>query len=277
VELLEDRTLLSVFTVTTVLDNGDNLAPTTGSLRAAILAANASVGFDTIEFNIPGSGVQTILPPAPLPGITDAIHINGYSQPGASRNTLIDGNDAVLLIELDGSQAGFSDGLIVSGGNSTVEGLVIHSFQYDAVNELFGSGIVLNTNGGNRVVGNFIGTDATGTIDLGNGAIGVKVNNVPNNVVGGTNPADRNLLSGNQNGVLIERSLATGNVVQGNFIGTDRTGTLALGNDNNGVAINSASNNAIGPGNVISANLLHGVSITDPSASGRRAMSSGAT
>jgi hypothetical protein len=44
-------------------------------------------GLDTINFNIPGSGVKTIAPASPLPTITDAVVIDGYSQPGASANT----------------------------------------------------------------------------------------------------------------------------------------------------------------------------------------------
>src|SRR3989442_11170628 len=69
------------------------------SLRAAIEEANANAGKDTINFNIPGSGVKTISPGSPLPNITESVIIDGYSQPGASENTLANGDNAVLLIE----------------------------------------------------------------------------------------------------------------------------------------------------------------------------------
>lgn len=80
------------------------------TLRAAIQEANALPGADTINFNIAGSGVQTIFPTGDLPVITEQVTINGYSQPGASPNTLADTDNAVLLIELRGTNAGFEGG-----------------------------------------------------------------------------------------------------------------------------------------------------------------------
>ena len=74
---LEDRSAPAVFTVTTTADNGDNNAPTAGSLRAAIMAANAAAGADIIQFAIPGAGVRTISPPTELPAVTDPVTING--------------------------------------------------------------------------------------------------------------------------------------------------------------------------------------------------------
>jgi len=63
-EQLEVRQLLSVFTVTTVVDNGNNAMPTVGSLRKAILDANGHAnpptGIDSIAFNISGTGIRTI-------------------------------------------------------------------------------------------------------------------------------------------------------------------------------------------------------------------------
>ena len=96
VELLEDRRLLSVFTVDSAGDEpdwlpGDGKALTinkTTTLCAAIMEANASVGKDTIEFNIPGAGPHVIKPATRLPAIIDPISIDGYSQPGASPTSL---------------------------------------------------------------------------------------------------------------------------------------------------------------------------------------------
>src|SRR5690349_24377722 len=87
-ERLEDRTAPAVFTVTGTADTG------AGSLRQAILDANAAPGADTIQFAIPGSGVQTIRPATLFPVITDAVTIDGYTQPGASPNTLTVGTNA---------------------------------------------------------------------------------------------------------------------------------------------------------------------------------------
>ena len=74
----------TTFHVTTTADNGDNVNPTSGSLRKAIIDANVSAGADVIDFQIPGSGVQTISPPSPLPTIAESVTIDGYTQPGAS-------------------------------------------------------------------------------------------------------------------------------------------------------------------------------------------------
>ena len=90
----------ATFTVTNTGDSG------AGSLRQAILDANAAAGADTITFDIPGAGVHTITPATPLPPITEGAIIDGYTQPGASENTDPVATNAVLLIELDGSVAG---------------------------------------------------------------------------------------------------------------------------------------------------------------------------
>src|SRR3712207_5222216 len=79
------------------------------TLTAAIQEANDTPGADTIEFDIPESvdpGVKTIRPSSELPEITEQVTIDGYSQPGSSPNTKPVGNDATLLIELDGTNAG---------------------------------------------------------------------------------------------------------------------------------------------------------------------------
>jgi hypothetical protein len=74
-----------------------------GSLRQAILDANASSGADDITFMIPGSGEQVIKLATELPAITEPLTINGYTQPGTSRNTLSEGFNAAIAIFIDGS------------------------------------------------------------------------------------------------------------------------------------------------------------------------------
>ncbi|MBI3418499.1 MAG: hypothetical protein HY043_24675 [Verrucomicrobia bacterium] len=124
--LLAATTTLSsgtTFTVTTTNDAG------AGSLRQAIGDANASPGLDSIIFNIPGAGPHSIQPLSPLPTITDPVVIDGYTQPGASPNTLSQGDNAVLVIELDGTSAGAgASGLTITSGGSTVSGLAINRF-----------------------------------------------------------------------------------------------------------------------------------------------------
>ncbi|HEV3256789.1 MAG TPA: hypothetical protein VG013_07920 [Gemmataceae bacterium] len=269
-EELEPRIAPSAWVVTTTRDNGNNTNPIGGSLRWAI--KNAAAG-DSITFGL-GNGPYLIHPfGVGLPAITKAnVTINGYSQSGTSANTLATGDHAVLKIVLDGSGLGGA-GLTLSGGSDTVEGLVIQNWG-------MGPGIALDTAGGDNVWGNFIGVAANGTDPAGNGSAGVAIDSIANNIIGGTTPAARNIISGNtgtsSDGVDISGTRATGNTVAGNYIGTDLTGTKAknsaqqsLGNAANGVRIfGGASSNSIGlatagGGNLISNNGNDGVLISD--------------
>ena len=240
----------AVFTVTTTADTGP------GSLRQAILDANAAAGPDEIVFNISGAGPHTITPASQLPTITSPVTIDGYTQPGASRNTLAVGNDAVLAIELDGTSAGSGAiGLYFTSGPATVRGLVINRFT--------GSGVRLDedTSGGSVIEGNFIGTDVAGTGGQGN-RLGIFLFRSPNNRIGGTTPAARNIISGNTE-TGIETFITNNNVIQGNYIGTDRTGTavVSVGNNLNasGIQLNAVcDNNQIGGLTAAARNIISG-------------------
>jgi hypothetical protein len=233
----------AAFVVTTTADSGP------GSLRQAILDANASPGPDTIGFSIPGTGAHTISVFSPLPFVAEPTVIDGTSQSGYA---------GTPLIELDGSAAGANaDGFDVFADN-TIRGFVINRFS--------GSAISLH-GGGNLIAANYLGTDASGTTGLGNGGMGILAIDSPNNVIGGTSVADRNVISANSHGIYITGTLSVGNLIQGNFIGTDRTGHTAIGNvPFHGVVIDGASNNTVGgatPGarNVVSGNGFWGISI----------------
>jgi len=237
----------ATFTVT----NTNNDGP--GSLRAAVSNANANAGADMVDFNIPGAGPHTINLLSTV-FVGDTVTIDGYTQPGASANTLTQGLDADLRIVLGGGGGGI-DGLALFTANSTVRGLVVNGFS---------TGIATGTTAGqsnNVIVGCFIGTDATGTTAVPNSFVGVELRS-PFNRLGGTDPADRNLISGNNQGVGFS-GLGNENLVQGNLIGTDKTGTLDLGNTSFGVRTSLTVSNRIGgatstpglpPGNVISGN-----------------------
>jgi hypothetical protein len=261
----------TIFTVNSVGDVGDiipcddvcDASPfpqvTLCTFRAAIEEANTTAGADTINFNISGSGVKTISPDSELPEITERVTIDGYSQPGASRNTLKRGTNARLLVELartDLLQTGTSaDGLEIAASNSVIKGLAINRFPGSGV---FVSGFVSGVTGV-RVEGNFIGTDPSGTQSLGNGSDGVEILRSSGNTVGGTSPAARNLISDNSStGVEIDgNSTPLGdNKVQGNLIGTSRDGISALGNGSVGVRITTSSGNSIGGTTAESANTI---------------------
>ena len=229
VEPLEVRAMLAIFVVDSTADFGH------GTLRQAILDANAAQGPDAIQFAIPGSGVQRIAPLTPLPDITDTLSIAGTSQPGSALNTLDVGDNAVLTVELDGSNAGLGAvGLRFVGGSagSSVSGLIINRFE---------SGVEVNRADNVFVVGNFIGTDAVAAAALGNRSFGVHVVSGSGTRIGGPIPQLRNIISGNlAAGIQIEAP-ATGIRIEGNLIGTNAAGNAALGN-RNGITVLGTAN-----------------------------------
>jgi hypothetical protein len=129
------------------------------------------------------------------------------------------------------------------------------------------SGVLLINSGAsaNNVLGNYIGLDKTGSTALANG-YGVTIDNAPNNKVGDNDAITRNIISGNvAGGVSITETLATGNIVEGNYIGTDASGLAPIANLD-GVEIYNASNNTVGGNgsgqkNVISGNSSNGIVI----------------
>jgi len=232
--------LASTLTVTSVNDSG------VGSLRQAILNANDNPGLDTIVFQIPGTGLHTIVMLAALPTIADAVVIDGTTQPGYSNKP---------VIELNGANLASVDGLRLSAGGSTIRGLTI--------NRCGGTGIHVQAPGGtNFIEGNFIGTDATGTLAQGNGQSaassgGLWIDGSSGNWIGGADPTNRNLISGNSGpGVFLQN--CTGNTVQGNIIGTSVSGTAALGNSNNGITLYNAPGNLVGGTAAATRNLISG-------------------
>lgn len=249
------------FTVTNTNDSGP------GSFRQAILGSNGTPGLDTINFSI-GGGPQTITPTSSLPTITDPVIIDATTQPGYAGSP---------IIELNGAGAGAgANGLYITAGNSIVKGLVISRFQ-----PIFfgggGNGILLETGGGNRIVGSFIGTNVAGTVAMGNGGDGILISNSAGNVIGDSDLfVPGNVISGNTNGVRI-LGASNGNFIVKNFIGTNAAGTAAIGNTSSGVAIFAGSGNVIGgffvPNsfvrNWISGNGANGVVITGTAAATR--------
>ena len=256
VEHLEDRSVPSTFTVKTTADSGDH------SLRWAIEQANTTSGADTIRFNIPGDGVHSIALLSALPAFTEQVTIAGQTQPGYT---------GVPLIELNGTGAGIgANGLVVNAtaSGTTIRGLIINQFKFD--------GIHIEADNCN-VRGCYIGTDSEGSAAKGNNTGVILRDGASGNTIGGTDPAFRNIISGNTGyGVDILGAGTDGNVVQGNFIGTNKDGTVDVGNANSGILIElGASNNLIGgtiPGsrNVISGNDADGVDLSGDGSSGNR-------
>ncbi len=254
------------FTVNSTADPGFGACDATEcTLREAIIAANQTPNVDQpdeIHFAIPGAGLHTIALASSLPEITDPVVIDGYTQPGSSPNTLAVGTDAVLQVELNGNGAN-NTGLFITAGGSTVRGLVI--------NRCGAYGVSVITGGGNTIAGNWIGTDATGTADLPNFGAGIYVLFSSGNTIGGTSPADRNVIVGGANPAVFDAGTAGGgHTIQGNYIGTNAAGTAALGMS--GIVLGTA-NSLIGgtePGarNVISTQGRPAIALFESDASG---------
>ncbi len=280
-EQLENRQLLSTITVNSPRDGDFRDVDLT--LREAILLSNGDLawaaltaaeqgqvnGFpgqgiaDTIEFNIGGGVLHTIAVGsesngAPLPAITDSMTvIDGYSQPGTSFNTEAAGNNAIIGIELAGNPTD-GNGLTIRANDCLVRGLAIYSFSRAGV--YVDAGMAFNI-----MAGNFIGTSALG---LQGGPVhgnlyGVEIDNARNNWIGGVDPGQRNLISGNQDsGVYVHGvgETARNNWIQGNFIGTSKTGTAALGNWKSGVwlDLDLSFENSIGGSSVSARNVIAG-------------------
>jgi len=159
------------------------------------------------------------------------------------------------------------EGILILGvsSNTVGPGNVISGNGFDGIFVTNGSAWVL-------IQGNYIGTDASGMVGIGNTNNGLNIQ-CPGSLVGGITPAAQNLISGNAYyGIYLTNTGASNNVIQGNLIGTDLTGANALGNVYAGIGIINAASNTVGgvvsaARNVISGNLLDGINIENPGAS----------
>ena len=332
VESVERRILLTTFTVTNTSDviAAANLPLTVGTLRTAIIQANADTAGPTIiNFDIVATGaVQTISPTQALPAITRSMTIDGTTERGYGGSP---------LIEISGSGAGAGvTGLTISAGNTTVQGLTINRFTGNGIaltttggntisansigttsggvgiaanaldgilvtagsnantinNNLIsgntGNGINLNglsggtrttTTANNIITGNFIGVTRAGSTVVSNLGVGILLQNAPSTTVGGTlGGTTRNIISGNGTGLEVDL-LSDNSVIAGNYIGTDVTGSVALGNlprggtGGVGVSLRGSSNLTIGgtaanAGNLISGNDTYGINSLGAGTSG---------
>jgi len=249
----------------TVDDTGDTtINDGLCNLREAIIAANSQQSFDgclfsgsgsptTISFAI-GSGLQTINVGSQLPPITVPVVIDGLTQPGASCTAW----PPTLEIQISSPTNGQYNGLTLNPGSdgSTIRGLVINGFNNNQGYAYNFNAAINIVSGANHVECNFLGTLADGTTAAPN-LRGVDINSANNNVIGSDGTAKayfaRNLISGNTYGQVDTRGNAlSGNIIAGNYIGTDVTGSVAMSNQGgaDGVDINAnpgpASGNYVG-------------------------------
>ena len=203
-----------------------------GSLRAAIEYANSTPnngGPDEIIFNIPGAGPHTITLASALPNVTEAVTINGYSQPGSSANTAsgFDPINADIRIQLDATGIASGYGINLTGHTgSEVRGLVIYGGPANALNL---------SGGGHKVKGSFIGNDGVNQFGTG----GIHLGGGNDDEIGGPNPADRNIIMG---GVGQEPSVNSP-LIQGNYFGVKANGTeiFTTGRTTHSISSNQAT------------------------------------
>ena len=252
---LEPRLLLAgLYLVTNTSDSGP------GSLRQTILDVDSDAPTQAhIKFDIPGSGVQTISPLSALPTITSPVFLDGTTQNGWAANTGAAGLNTVLTVFLDGGGLN-SNGLTLGVGGNTIGGLAIGGFK--------SAGINLGGTSSNLIAGDFLGVAPDGaTADANNDDI--FSNGASNNTIGGTLPAARNLISASAaDGIFLLGG--SSNLIAGNMIGLDATGSAALANVGAGVHLQSSSLDTIGgltsaSQNVISENANSGVILYDSS------------
>lgn len=249
---------------------GDGICETSAgncSFRAANQESNARPNWYAdstlnITFNVAQTGSFNIKFTGAQQTFWYPVNINGYSQPGASANTnnFGDGLNTQIMVQIN---ADGNPGLSFTADGNIIKGLSIRSTQ--------GAALGFDFSDNNVVQGNFLQVKASG-IETGNtGNSGVRLVSSSNNKVGGTTKADRNLIVG---GVYIIGPDATNNDVQGNYIGTDYTGTTKLDTWGLGVEVSGdAQNNTIGGVSSTARNLIsgangNGIQIIDFASSG---------
>lgn len=253
-----------ILSVTSASDSG------TGSLRSVIDQANSSPGLNLIQFNIAGSCPRLITLQSPLPEITDSVVINGFSQNGASWNTLEFGNNSVLCIGIQASElVDVPWGLHVPPTSTAV--LKVRGIGFGGFNSGGGlvgpSAVFLQGGSGHEVQGSqFGGAFHGGTLATNTRAVRM-MNSASNVLVGGPSPSLRNTVSNSaQAGIEVLGPVSGGHQIVNNYIGTTPGGISAAGNLDGVRLVQSADNEVMD--NLISGNSRDGVVIAGENATG---------
>src|SRR5438477_10078878 len=240
-----------------------------GNVNGVLIVADGPANDgNTVIGNYIGTDITGM---AAIPNIGDGVRIISLFQTGVTNNSIVGGSTAGARNVISGnSNAGVSlhagannttvsgnyigtdatgttaipnmgDGVNVDGLNSTIGGTALSERNVISGNGSYGVSVIGGT--GNKVLGNYIGTDASGAAGLGNALGGIAIFSV-SSIVGGASAGARNIISGNNKyGVLI--GIGGSSLIQGNYIGTKADGTAALGNSQHGVYV-LASGSTIG-------------------------------
>jgi hypothetical protein len=256
------------------------------TFRAAITQANTRLGPETIAFNVRNAdgscpALVTIAAPAGATGFriedkSGRVLIDGYTQCGASPNTLAVGGNAVIKVELKGNRTIDVNGISLYSANNVIRGLAIYNWDFQ-LKLMYGAA------SDNRIEGNFLGTNAANSFQYETNSPfgeqhheGVRIqgggDGAARNIIGGTTPAARNIISGNRkDGIKIQGAGARDNRIIGNYIGLKQDGVTPLRNFTDGVDFeygvkyNWLGGTAPGERNVVSGNFSEGIEIShDP-------------
>jgi CSLREA domain-containing protein len=272
-----DVTTAMTFTVTSTADTDGTTCGAGCTLRQAVNASNSNPppmgATNLIAFSIPSTDsgcdptthVCTIALTDCLGrsgnfcfGLSEPVIVDGYTQPGASQNTLAIGDNAVMLIKIIGDStadevirlcSGTTCGLPGDSSGSTVKGLCLAGNPNNP--------LVFVGSNNDVVAGNFIGVETDGATVISNGTPVQVSNNTSGSIIGGTSPSARNVIASNGGFALILND-GSNTAVQGNYVGTNAAGTAAIGSLPTGVDVEQGTGvtiggSASGAGNVINA------------------------
>lgn len=220
-----------------------------GSLREALLTANATTGPDNITFNIPGTGIHRIQPLTALPYIDEGVTIDGSTQPGYS---------GTPVIELSGVNVPNDSGLVIRTDGCKVRSLVINRFGHNGIT------LLGDTAFNNFIEACYIGTDPSGTLAQGNGtAQGTQYGVLMTGGASGNSITDC-LISGNLDGGVTLDGGSSNKIVNCR-IGTDINGTSRVPNNSQGVLIQNGANLNMVQNSLISGNDGDGIHLFNTS------------
>ncbi|MHB1555948.1 MAG: beta strand repeat-containing protein [Isosphaeraceae bacterium] len=232
----------------------NTIGGTTAAARNVVIAnARDGIAISAALLDSSNGPAAAVVNAAPNANVVDGNYIGTQGGADDYGNTL----DGIFLDQASADTIGGTAsgaGNVISGNNN---GIV-----------LYAPATALPPGGQNVIDGNMIGTMSDGTTPLPNAVAGIVINGVPSNTIGGTSSGAANEISGNSQGIRIVNAGATGNVVWGNDIGADLTGTVPVRNAGNGVYLSDCSGNSIGglasgEGNTIAYNTGNGVEVAD--------------
>lgn len=258
----------SVLTVTSTADSG------AGSLRQALLSANAAPGLQRVEFNIAGACPRLISLDTNLPDVTDPLEIDGYTQPGSAANTLATGTDAQLCVVLLATAGTLDQALQVpqaaaAGTSLSVQGIAFAGST--GFNGNFAVAIRLRGGSNHQIQGDAFGGTGPGAIgSLGTLNFGLQIRGTAQNaLIGGPDPEHRNSFGDiSSSAIVLNDETSGGHTIQNNYIGLGASGQQAAPIGLNGIFASASPGIKILDNVIAAVGNSAAISVTGATASG---------